>query len=63
MHGLPDDFHLDDREGAPRTSEGPAMLLITGATGTIGRPLVDILITQGVKVRAVTTAHRPPTCP
>jgi uncharacterized protein YbjT (DUF2867 family) len=54
MHGLPDDFHLDDREGAPRTSEGPAMLLITGATGTIGRPLVDILITQGVKVRAVT---------
>jgi uncharacterized protein YbjT (DUF2867 family) len=30
------------------------MLLVTGATGTIGRPLVDILVNEGVKVRAVT---------
>ena len=30
------------------------MLLVTGATGTIGRPLIDILIDQGVKIRAVT---------
>ena len=34
------------------------MLLITGATGTIGRPLIDILIGEGIKVRAVT--HDPP---
>jgi len=30
------------------------MILITGATGTIGRPLVDILAAQGAAVRAVT---------
>ena len=30
------------------------MLLVTGATGTIGRPLIDALITQGAKVRAIT---------
>jgi uncharacterized protein YbjT (DUF2867 family) len=30
------------------------MLLVTGATGTIGRPLIDILVNEGVKVRAVT---------
>jgi uncharacterized protein YbjT (DUF2867 family) len=30
------------------------MLLVTGATGTIGRPLIDALVNQGVKVRAVT---------
>jgi uncharacterized protein YbjT (DUF2867 family) len=30
------------------------MLLITGATGTIGRPLVDALVNEDVKVRAVT---------
>jgi uncharacterized protein YbjT (DUF2867 family) len=30
------------------------MLLVTGATGTIGRPLVDVLVNQGAKVRAVT---------
>jgi uncharacterized protein YbjT (DUF2867 family) len=30
------------------------MLLVTGATGTIGRPLIDILVNQGAKVRAVT---------
>lgn len=29
------------------------MLLITGATGTIGRPLVELLAAQGVPVRAV----------
>jgi uncharacterized protein YbjT (DUF2867 family) len=30
------------------------MLLVTGATGTIGRPLIDALVNQDVKVRAVT---------
>jgi uncharacterized protein YbjT (DUF2867 family) len=30
------------------------MILITGATGNIGRPLVDLLVDQGAKVRAVT---------
>jgi uncharacterized protein YbjT (DUF2867 family) len=30
------------------------MLLVTGPTGTIGRPLIDILINEGAKVRAVT---------
>jgi uncharacterized protein YbjT (DUF2867 family) len=30
------------------------MLLVTGATGTIGRPLIDALVNEGVKVRAVT---------
>jgi uncharacterized protein YbjT (DUF2867 family) len=29
------------------------MLLITGATGTIGRPLIDVLVNEGVKVSAV----------
>jgi uncharacterized protein YbjT (DUF2867 family) len=33
------------------------MLLVTGATGTIGRPLIDVLVNQGAKVRAVT--HNP----
>jgi uncharacterized protein YbjT (DUF2867 family) len=28
--------------------------LVTGATGTIGRPLIDILVDEGVKVRAIT---------
>jgi uncharacterized protein YbjT (DUF2867 family) len=30
------------------------MLLVTGSTGTVGRPLIDVLVDQGVKVRAVT---------
>ncbi len=30
------------------------MYLITGATGLIGRPLVETLLAQGVAVRAVT---------
>jgi uncharacterized protein YbjT (DUF2867 family) len=33
------------------------MILVTGATGTLGRPLVDLLASQGVKVRALT--HNP----
>jgi uncharacterized protein YbjT (DUF2867 family) len=33
------------------------MLLLTGATGTIGRPLIDVLLNEGAKVRAVT--HNP----
>ncbi|MFC9976368.1 SDR family oxidoreductase [Spirillospora sp. NPDC127200] len=30
------------------------MILVTGATGTVGRPLIDLLLAQGAKVRAVT---------
>jgi uncharacterized protein YbjT (DUF2867 family) len=30
------------------------MILVTGATGTVGRPLVDVLVSEGAKVRAVT---------
>jgi uncharacterized protein YbjT (DUF2867 family) len=34
--------------------EGDTMILVTGATGTIGRPLVDVLVGENAKVRAVT---------
>jgi uncharacterized protein YbjT (DUF2867 family) len=34
------------------------MILVTGATGTIGRPLVEVLVGEGVKVRAVTRGPR-----
>jgi uncharacterized protein YbjT (DUF2867 family) len=34
------------------------MILVTGATGTIGRPLTDLLATEGAKVRAVTRDPR-----
>jgi uncharacterized protein YbjT (DUF2867 family) len=30
------------------------MFLVTGATGTIGRPLLEVLVGEGAKVRAVT---------
>ncbi|MDP4505295.1 NAD(P)H-binding protein [Nonomuraea turcica] len=30
------------------------MILMTGATGTIGRPLTSLLVSEGVKVRAIT---------
>jgi uncharacterized protein YbjT (DUF2867 family) len=30
------------------------MILVTGATGTIGRPLIDVLVSEGAKVRALT---------
>ena len=29
------------------------MILVTGATGTIRRPLVDVLVDEGAEVRAV----------
>jgi uncharacterized protein YbjT (DUF2867 family) len=39
------------------------MILVTGATGTMGRPLVDVLVSEGVKVRAIVhdlqAAHLP----
>ncbi len=38
------------------------MILVTGATGTVGRPLIDMLVGEGADVRAVTRAPsgRPP---
>lgn len=35
------------------------MILITGATGTVGRPLVDMLVAQGARVRAVVRPDDP----
>jgi uncharacterized protein YbjT (DUF2867 family) len=34
------------------------MLVVTGATGTIGRPLIDLLAGEGARVRAVTRNPR-----
>jgi uncharacterized protein YbjT (DUF2867 family) len=34
------------------------MILVTGATGTIGRPLVDLLVVEGAAVRAITRDPR-----
>lgn len=34
------------------------MILVTGATGTIGRPLIDLLVSEGADVRAVTRNPR-----
>jgi uncharacterized protein YbjT (DUF2867 family) len=39
------------------------MLLVTGATGTVGRPLVDLLVRDGAGVRAVTRDPRAATLP
>ncbi|MEV8632545.1 NAD(P)H-binding protein [Streptosporangium sp. NPDC051023] len=39
------------------------MILVTGATGTIGRPLVDLLTSANVKVRAVTRTPEPTSPP
>src|SRR4029450_13709773 len=50
----------DSRGSGPRTSERLVMLLITGATGTIGRPLIDVLVTEDVKVRVGTHRASPP---
>jgi uncharacterized protein YbjT (DUF2867 family) len=33
---------------------GSHTILVTGATGTIGRPLIDVLVGEGARVRAVT---------
>ncbi|MBB5082198.1 NAD(P)H-binding protein [Nonomuraea endophytica] len=35
-----------------------ATVLVTGATGTVGRPLIDLLLAQGAKVRAMTRDAR-----
>lgn len=39
------------------------MILVTGATGTIGRPLVDVLIDEGAEVRAVIRGTGPASLP
>ncbi|HEX4700987.1 MAG TPA: NAD(P)H-binding protein [Pseudonocardiaceae bacterium] len=38
----------------PAQRKGHVMLLITGATGNVGRPLIDRLTAEGASVRAVT---------
>jgi len=45
IHTINEDKLQDDR---------PATILVTGATGTIGRPLIDLLVGESAKVRAVT---------
>lgn len=37
-----------------KEKEGSKLILLTGATGTIGRPLIDLLVGKGARVRAVT---------
>src|SRR6266511_3617280 len=44
-------------------TEGLAMILVTGATGTVGRPLIELLAREGVNVRASPTTRRPLACP
>lgn len=36
------------------------MILITGATGNIGRPLIDLLLKEGVRIRGITRNLRTP---
>src|SRR5262249_1286641 len=38
---------------APMQIGGLGVILITGAAGTIGRPLVDVLVHEGAEVHAV----------
>jgi nucleoside-diphosphate-sugar epimerase len=41
------------RAGTRRTDEGTFMILVTGgATGTVGRPLIGLLRSEGADVRA-----------
>jgi uncharacterized protein YbjT (DUF2867 family) len=42
---------------------GLGVILVTGATGTIGRPLVDILVNEGAEVRAVIRGTGPASLP
>jgi uncharacterized protein YbjT (DUF2867 family) len=46
------------REDRSHKRREEPMFMITGATGTIGRPLVELLAGQGTPVRAVTRAAR-----
>ncbi len=41
-----------------KAGEGNELILVTGATGTIGRPLIDALVEEGADVRAVTRNPR-----
>jgi uncharacterized protein YbjT (DUF2867 family) len=34
--------------------EGSRLILVTGATGNVGRPLIDVVVGEGTEVRAVT---------
>jgi len=42
---------------------GLGVILVTGATGTIGRPLVDVLVNEGAEVRAVIRGTGPASLP
>jgi hypothetical protein len=48
---------------AASAEERLVMILITGATGTVGRPLIDLLSGGGADVRAVTRSPRTATLP
>src|SRR5215510_14954708 len=48
---------------APMQIGGLGVILVTGATGTIGRPLVDVLVNEGAEVRAVIRGTGPASLP
>src|SRR5262245_44986334 len=42
---------------------GLGVILVTGAAGTIGRPLIDVLVNEGAEVRAVIRGPGPASLP
>jgi uncharacterized protein YbjT (DUF2867 family) len=56
-HDLPDSPESSRKVG-PIVYSGKPLFLVTGATGTIGRPLTELLLAEGAAVRAVTRDPR-----